>query len=235
MTTIFKGEPRTTRSSSGKHRVLVVDDHPVVRSGLTKLINDQPKLCVCGEAGSIATAVRAAARTRPDLIILDLTLEGNDGLEVCRQIRETAPHVPVLVLSMHDEELYAERAIRAGAMGYVMKQAPADQLLEAIRTVLAKRIYLSEKMASRCLRSVVEGRVRGGSDQLDPLERLTDRELQVFTMIAEGRTVRAIADALCLSPKTVEAHKDNMKQKLGISTSNELLRVAIETRVHRPL
>jgi DNA-binding NarL/FixJ family response regulator len=212
---------------SKKAKVLIVDDHAVVRQGLAELINDQPDLMACGEADSPPEAMKQIAATKPDVIVLDITLAGGDGIELCRQIRERWPAVAILVLSMHDESLYAERALRAGAMGYVMKQEPQNKVMAGIRRTLAGDTYLSEKMASKLLRSF-RG-MRGGDDRA-PIERLSDRELQIFRLIGEGRNVKDIADALFLSPKTVETHKEHIKQKLNLASSNDLLRYAIEAR-----
>jgi DNA-binding NarL/FixJ family response regulator len=211
-----------------KAKVVIVDDHAVVREGLAELINDQPDLVTCGEAQSPPQALKVIADTNPDVVVIDISLIGGDGIELCRQLREKWPDLAILVLSMHDESLYAERVLRAGAMGYVMKQEPQQTVMAAIRRVLAGETYLSEKMASKLLRSL-----RGSRSPADaaPLQRLSDRELQIFRLIGEGRSVKDIAEALFLSPKTVETHKDHIKQKLNLESSNDLLRYAIEARV----
>jgi DNA-binding NarL/FixJ family response regulator len=215
--------------SSGvtKKRVLIVDDHPIVRQGLAKLINDQPDLVTAGEAESPPAAVRAVTDLNPDLVILDLTLADGDGLELCKQLHDMHPDLPILIVSMHEESLYAERALRAGAMGYVMKQEPQDKVISAIRRVLGGDVYLSEAMAAKLLRGFKGTRA---DDDRSPLQRLSDRELQIFRLIGEGRSVKDIADTLFLSPKTVETHKEHIKQKLDLKTSNDLLRYAIEAR-----
>lgn len=212
--------------ASRKSKVFLVDDHPVLRQGLSKLINDQTDLAICGEAESPPTALEGVARTNPDLILLDLSLAGGDGIELCRQLQERFHGVPVLIISMHDESLYAERCLRAGAMGYVMKQEPAERVMTAIRKVLSGDIYLSESMSAKLLRNLSGARQANTS----PLERLSDRELEIFRLIGKGHSVRAIAEQLFLSPKTVEAHKVHIKQKLNLKTSNELLQYAIEAR-----
>jgi len=212
---------------TGKKRVVIVDDHAIVRQGLAELINDQPDLQAVGEAESPPAAMKVIEETNPDAAIVDITLAGGDGIELCRQIHERWPALAVLVLSMHDESLYAERVLRAGAMGYVMKQEPQEKVMAAIHRVLAGETYLSEKMAAKLLRSFTG---RGAADAA-PLERLSDRELQIFRMIGEGRVVKDIAEALFLSPKTVETHKEHIKQKLNLESSNDLLRYAIEARV----
>jgi len=205
-----------------------VDDHAIVRQGLGELINGQADLVVCGEADGPAQAMKAIGLAAPDVVVVDIMLNGGDGIELCRQVKDTWPKLPVLVLSMHEESLYAERALRAGALGYVMKQAPQDTVMAAIRRVLSGDVYLSDAMSAKLLRTFN----RSTSDtSASPLERLSDRELQIFQMIGQGRSVRDIADALFLSPKTVETHKEHIKQKLNLSSSNDLLRFAIEARV----
>jgi DNA-binding NarL/FixJ family response regulator len=212
-----------------KKRVVLIDDHAIVRQGLAELINDQAELTFVGEADSPPQAMKVIAETRPDVVVIDITLKNGDGIELCHQVHNEWPQMAILVLSMHDETLYAERALRAGAMGYVMKQEPQETVMSAIRRVLRGETYLSEKMASKLLRNIT-GR-RGGEAEASPLERLSDRELQVFRMIGQGRSVKDIADALFLSPKTVETHKEHIKQKLKLASSNDLLRYAIEARL----
>jgi DNA-binding NarL/FixJ family response regulator len=207
--------------------VFIVDDHPVLRQGLGRLISDQPDLAMCGEADSPVEAIRLLPGAKPDVVIVDLTLRGGDGLELCKQIRESFTTLPILVVSMHDESLYAERALKAGARGYVMKQAPQETVLTAIRTVCKGEVYLSDAMSAKLLRSF--SGAKADSD-LAPLDRLTDRELEIFRLIGEGNSVRAIAEKLFLSTKTVEAHKEHIKQKLNLKSSNELLQYAIEAR-----
>jgi DNA-binding NarL/FixJ family response regulator len=209
-----------------KSKVFLVDDHPILRQGLGKLINDQPDMTVCGEAENPPHALEGIGRTKPDLVLLDLSLAGGDGMELCRQLQERFSGLPVLVVSMHDESLYAERCLRAGAMGYVMKQEPPDRVVSAMRKVLSGNIYLSEAMSEKLLRNFSGGRRADAA----PLERLSDRELEIFRLIGKGHSVRAIAEQLFLSPKTVEAHKEHIKQKLNLKSSNELLQYAIEAR-----
>lgn len=211
-----------------KAKVVIVDDHAIVRQGLAELVNDQPDLVTCGEADGPPEAMKVIADTTPDVAVVDVTLAGGDGIELCRQIHEQWPGMALLVLSMHDESLYAERVLRAGAMGYVMKQAPQETVMAAIRRVLKGEIYLSEKMAAKLLRSFTGN--RSGGDAA-PLDRLSDRELQIFRLIGQGRSIKDIADELFLSPKTVETHKEHIKRKLNLHSSNDLLRYAIEARL----
>jgi DNA-binding NarL/FixJ family response regulator len=172
--------------------------------------------------------VRLLPTAKADVVIIDLTLRGGNGLELCKQIRDRFTTLPILVLSMHDEELYAERALKAGALGYVMKQEPQESVITGLRTVLEGEVYLSNKMSTKLLRSF-----SGPKSIADvrPLERLTNRELEIFRFIGEGQSVRAIAEKLFLSTKTVEAHKEHIKQKLNLKSSNELLQYAIEARM----
>jgi len=216
------------QTNQDKAKVLIVDDHAIVRQGLAELINDQPDLMTCGEAESPPQALKVLSEVKPDVAIVDVTLASGDGIELCRQIHEQWPSVGILVLSMHDESLYAERVLRAGARGYIMKQAPQDAVMTAIRRVLKGETYLSDAMASKLLRSFSGSR---STADVPPLERLSDRELQIFRMIGQGRSVKDIADELFLSPKTVETHKEHIKQKLNLQSSNDLLRYAIEARL----
>jgi DNA-binding NarL/FixJ family response regulator len=210
-----------------KYKVFLVDDHPVLRQGLGRLIDDQPDLAMCGDAESPVEAMRLLPAAKPDVVIVDLTLKGGDGLELCKQIRDRFTTLPILVVSMHDESLYAERALKAGARGYVMKQEPQEIVMTALRTVAKGEVYLSAKMSAKLLRSF--SGIKSDSD-LAPLERLTDRELEIFRLIGEGQSVRTIAEKLFLSTKTVEAHKEHIKQKLNLKSSNEVLQYAIEAR-----
>lgn len=218
---------KTQTNLQPKHRVFLVDDHPVLRQGLGRLIDDQPDLAMCGQAESPVEAMRLLPAAKADVVIVDLTLKGGDGLELCKQIRERFTKLPILVVSMHDESLYAERALKAGARGYVMKQEPQEIVMTALRTVAGGEVYLSAKMSAKLLRSF--SGVKSDSE-LAPLERLTDRELEIFRLIGDGQSVRSIAEKLFLSTKTVEAHKEHIKQKLNLKSSNELLQYAIEAR-----
>ena len=216
----------TKEQASGrtrKSRALIVDDHPVVRRGLAQLIDREPNLQVCGEAGTVREALQAVADLDPDVVVVDVVLKSGSGIELVKDIKARRPDLPVLVLSMHDESLFAERALRAGARGYIMKQEATGKLLEAIRRVLKGEVYLSDGMASRMLLSFVGGRAgEGGS----ALESLTDRELEVFQMIGRGLTTRQIAHDIHLSVKTIETHREHIKKKLGLRNATELLQHA---------
>jgi DNA-binding NarL/FixJ family response regulator len=210
-----------------KTRVLLVDDHPMIRQGLAALINEEPNLMVCGEAGSKRQGLELIAALQPNLAIVDISLDEGDGIELIKEVRARYPHVLLLVLSMHDEGVYAERAVRAGAGGYVMKAEAAETVMAAIHCVLSGKIYISAKVTDQLLRWVGTGRTDTRSCK-SPVERLTDRELQIFHLLGEGVRVREIATQLYISTKTVESHRVNIKEKLGLQTSAELLRYAIQ-------
>ena len=211
-------------SSSGKARVLLVDDHPIVRQGLGQLINEEPDLSVCAEAEDFQQAL-ASLDCNPDVAIVDISLKERSGIELIKEIRSRKPQLPILVLSMHDESLHAERVLRAGAKGYIMKQEATEQVMNAIRKVLKGEVYLSDKMASRMVNRLVAGPQNiGGS----PIERLSDREFEVFQMIGQGTGPSEIAEKLGLSVKTVETHRERIKEKLNLATGSELIRYAMQ-------
>ena len=216
---------------SARRRILLVDDHPFMRAGLGQLIDCQPDLVVGGEAGNPAEALQALARQQPDLILTDLTMPGRSGLEFIKDLRAAHPEVPILVVSMHDEAVYAERALRAGARGYIMKEAGGENLLGAIRQVLRGEVYVSHKMSARILEAVSSRRPRGSSS---PIEQLTDREFEVFQLIGQGKGTREIAAELHLSPKTVDVHRSHLKEKLGLADSTALIRHAVRWVETRP-
>jgi DNA-binding NarL/FixJ family response regulator len=207
-----------------RKRVFVVDDHPMVRRGLVQTIDNEPDLAVCGQGEDTYAAVRAIGEAKPDVAVVDISLKGGDGIELVKELKRQGLDTPVLILSMHDEMLYAERALRAGARGYIMKQEAPETLVGAIRKVLGGETYVSPTMGGTLLRRIAGGRTR---EAVTPMARLTDRELEVFRMIGAGQTVKEIADKLCLSAKTVEAHREHIKEKLNLRTSAELLRFAV--------
>jgi DNA-binding NarL/FixJ family response regulator len=206
---------------NGVGRVLIVDDHPIVRQGLTQLIAQASDLEVCGEAADAATAVLAIDELHPDVAVVDLMLKESSGIELIKDIKSRCPDVRVLVISMHDEAVYAERALRAGAHGYIMKEEATHKVLTAIRRVLAGDVYVSDEMVGRILRRMV------GGNQSDGIDRLSDRELEVFQWIGRGLSVGEIADRLKVSPKTIESYRSHIKEKLSLATANEVLRVAV--------
>ncbi len=207
-----------------KKAILIVDDHPLMRRGLTALIDSEPDLVVCAEAGTYRTALQVIARRPPDLAIVDLSLDGGeDGLDLVKALKVSHATIPALVLSMHPEAVYAERVLRAGARGYLAKQHLGETVLVAIRRVLAGSIYITETLGIELASRFVGG---DGKPQ-SPLATLTDRELQVFRLIGEGRRTREIAPILHLSPKTIESYREHLKQKLNIDGSPELVRRAV--------
>jgi DNA-binding NarL/FixJ family response regulator len=216
-------------SHAKKHRVLLVDDHPIVRQGLGLLIDREPDLTVCGEAESARSAFHAITTLRPDIVVLDISLSGPDGLDVLKDIRARATSLPVLVLSMHDESIYAERAMRAGANGYIMKQEATEKVLVAIRRILQGEVYLSDRLTSSMLLQYARGDTRA---QGSPLVNLSDRELEVFRLIGEGHGTRQIADELHVSVKTIESYQAHIKEKLSLRNSRELVQHAIEWTVN---
>ena len=212
-----------------RSRVLLVDDHPVVRERMTELIDQQADLVVCGEAEDAHDALEAVHATRPDVLIADLSLKKSHGIELIKDLKNQFPHLPVLVLSMHDESLYAERVIRAGARGYVNKQEATRTILDAIRRVLAGEIYMSPTMSAAVLQRLA-GQARGDN----PLSALTDREMEIFQLLGQGLTTQAIARTLHIIIKTVHAHREHIKKKLGFRTSAELRRYASLAEGDRP-
>ena len=209
---------------AAKKKLLLIDDHPIMRHGLAQLINMESDLDVCGEAGSSAEGLKLVGKYRPDLVIVDLTLPDKHGLEFIKDLQALHPGTLVLVLSMHDESLYAERALRAGARGYLMKETAADNLIKAVRRVLEGGIYVSEKMAGVMLEMVAGQRRQNGSASL---ERLTDRELEVLQLIGHGKGTRQIAEQLHVSVRTIDAHRAHIKDKLQLPDGNALVRYAV--------
>ncbi len=215
----------TKSPSIPKARVLVVDDHPVIRDGLIRLIDKQGDLVCCGEAGTVMEAQIAVAKHKPDLVILDLRLKGRDGLELIKSLKSQFANLCILILSQYDAPLYVERALRAGALGYVVKEQAAEEVLIAIRTVLTGQVYLTPVMASLLLHKFVgtpSKAARAG------VEQLTDRELHVLQLLGAGKSTREIAAELNLSFKTIEAHRENIKHKLGLQGAAALIHYATE-------
>ena len=212
-----------------KKAVFIVDDHPLLRRGLALMIDREPDLTVCGEAEDALAAMKAIALKKPDILIVDISLNGPDGLELLKGLRAQHPHLPVLILSMHDESIYAERALRARANGYIMKQEATEKVLIAVRKILNGEIYLSDRMASKLLHQYI-GSAR--SELPSELSALSDRELEVFRLIGEGRSTRQIAEELHLSMKTVETYQAHIKDKLSLASGRELVQHAIQAKLH---
>ena len=213
------------KSGSGKspQRVLIVDDHPLLRDGLIKVINQQAGLAVCGEAADARAGLAAVAKCRPDVAIVDLSLEEGNGLDLIKDIHALEPKLPILVLSMHPENLYAERAVRAGARGYVMKHEPVAQVIAALRKVLAGGMALSDNILCRLLGATESGPAQA---EESPAKRLSDRELEVFRMLGQGQGTRQIAQKLSLAVSTIESYRASIKQKLGVERATELVALA---------
>ncbi len=207
-----------------RKRVLIIDDHPFMRAGLGQLIERQADLTVCGEAGNPAEALTVIPAAKPDLILTDLTMPGRSGLEFVKDLLAADATVLVLVVSMHDEVVYAERALRAGARGYIMKEAGGEALLGAIRQILKGDVYVSPRMSARILDNISARKPRGSSS---PIEKLTDREFEVFQLIGQGKSTRDIAEQLHLSPKTVDVHRSHIKEKLELTDVTALIRHAV--------
>jgi len=213
------------KPEQAKAKVFLVDDHPLVREWLSQLIQREDDLAVCGEAEDTQEALHKIEETKPDIVVADISLKNTHGLELVKDLQARLPSLPVLVLSMHDESLYAERVLRAGAKGYITKQEATKKILQAVRQVLSGQIYISEKMASRMVHKMVLGRTE---NQKSAIERLTDRELEVFQLIGRGQGTRRIATDLHLGVKTVESYRARIKEKLKLEDGTQLLQHAIQ-------
>jgi DNA-binding NarL/FixJ family response regulator len=210
--------------SAKKQRAVIVDDHPLFRERLAQLINHELDMEVCGEAENPQDAIQLIRNTCPDLAIIDVTLKGSSGLELIKSIKALSIGIPILVLSMHDEALYAERALRAGATGYITKHQVADQIIQAVRRVLAGEVYLSERMTASFLKSLTSAGVKSIPR---PVDRLSDRELEVLELIGSGRTTREIAEMLKLGVTTVDTYRVRIKEKMNFQNGPELQHFAI--------
>ena len=213
-----------TGAKTGKHKVLIVDDHPIVRHGLGELIARQPDLEMCGEAADASEALRHVETTRPDVAVIDISLNGENGIELIGQLKALYPEVKILVSSMHDEKTFAGRALRAGALGYINKRESIRKVVDAVRQVLRGEIYLSPQMANQLLHRAAVGEPLDH----DPIETLSNRELEVFEMIGQGMNTQQIAGKLGLSPRTIETHRKKIKTKLNLPNSAQLSRTAFQ-------
>ena len=211
--------------ASAKHRLLIVDDHPLFREGLRQIIERDPELTVCGEASSAAEALEAIPQIKPDLVLVDISLGGTSGIDLLKAIRTEYEELPVLVVSMHEESLYAERALRAGAMGYIMKHEPGKTVKAAIHKLLGGEMYLSEKMSSAVISKFMRGQ---GDRPASPIELLSDRELEVFRMLGQGKGTRQIAQDLVITIATVNSFRNRIKEKLHLKTATEVMLHAIQ-------
>jgi len=218
-------EMTKSEATTAMTRILIVDDHPLVREGLIGLLAAQSDFVVCGEASGIAEARRVVAETKPDVAIIDLTLSDGNGVELIKELKAKCGRLKLLVLSMHDESLFAERALRAGAVGYVSKHEASRTIVQAVRTILSGKLYLSPNMTEL----VVQRAFIAGADLGRPaVDRLTDREREVFELIGQGLSSRQIAVKLEVSPKTIETHREHIKDKLELTTGTELTRYAVQ-------
>lgn len=216
---------KTSEETSAKRRVLIVDDHPVFRHGITALINAEPDLVVCGEAASSPGALDAMRTLKPDIALLDISLPGTNGIELIKLMKAEYPKLPLLMLSMHDESLYALRALKAGALGYVMKAEALTHVLDALRKALKGEIYVSPRLSERLIFQAIQS-VDGSSGS--PVDRLSDRELEVLELLGRGFGTKEIAAELHLSVKTIETHRAHIKEKLGFRDAGEMVRFAID-------
>jgi len=202
-----------------RKKIFIVDDHPVFREGLVVLVKREADLAVCGEADTAVAALEGIKKLQPDLVLADIGLPGKSGMELIKDLQALCPEIPVLVISMHDETLYAERVLRAGGRGYIMKQEGPERILQVIRQTLAGQLYLSPKMSGRVL-DAISGR---NARNRPPVARLTDRELEILQLLGQGKDSHAIAAQLNLSVKTVDAHRGNIKEKLNLESGTELI------------
>ena len=213
------------KNSDDKARVLIVDDHPIVRQGLSELINHEKDLVVCAQAEDASEGMAAIKSSKPDIAVVDISLKEKNGVELIKDIKAQYPDLPVLVLSMHDESLYAERALRAGARGYIMKHEATGKVITGIHAILNGQVFVSDKMAAKMVYKLVGGSGTAGNSAID---NLSDRELEVFNLIGKGHGTRQIAEKLYLSIKTIETYRAHIKEKLNLSSAGELLQHAIQ-------
>jgi DNA-binding NarL/FixJ family response regulator len=222
---VMVSEQPRDKIDGNKAKILIVDDHPLVREGLADLVNKEKDLVVCGQAEDAHQAMEAIRELKPDMAIVDISLKETSGLELIKDIKIRHPSLPVLTLSMHEESVYAERALRAGAKGYIMKREATKKVVTAIRKVLRGQLYLSEKMTTRLVRKFVDGKPEAGTS---PIDRLTDRELEVFSLLGWGKGTRQISEKLHLSVKTIETYRSRIKEKLNLTSASELLQHAFQ-------
>lgn len=212
-------------TARSQKKVVIVDDHPIVRQGIRAVLSQEPEFSVVGEADSLGNAMAVIEDTAPNIVIVDIALKGSDGLELIKSIRYQENDVPILVMSMYDESLYAERVLRAGANGYIMKEAVNENIVEAVHKILGGDIYFSDAARLRILQGVAQSK---GDESVSPIERLSDRELEVFRLIGSGRGTRQIAEQLSLSIKTVETYRAHLKEKLNLENASALVQTAVQ-------
>ena len=212
------------KTTTEKTRIFIVDDHPLLRKGLGELINQEPDMMVVGEADDAPTGIKGITTIRPDLVIVDISLKSMNGLELIKNIKVLDPSIQVLVLSMHDETVYALRVLKAGAKAYVMKQEMVEKVMEAIRRIRAGKVFVSDRVATQMLRTVVDG---GDPSKNSPVDSLSDRELEIVALIGNGTATREIADKLHISIKTVESHRAHIKEKLKLENATQLVQFCV--------
>jgi DNA-binding NarL/FixJ family response regulator len=222
---IMARKKQSDKTTEDKSKILLVDDHPIVRKGLAELVNHESDLEVCGQAEDAHQAMKAIKEMKPNMAVVDISLKETSGLELIKDIHSQHPNLPVLALSMHDESLYAERALRAGAMGYIMKQEATENVIVAMRRILGGEIYVSDRMAARMVRKFLAGQTETTTSAV---ECLSDRELEVFHLIGRGYGTRQISERLHLSVKTIETYRAHIKDKLNLTDAAELLQHAIQ-------
>jgi DNA-binding NarL/FixJ family response regulator len=228
-----RGGKASSNENAGKRRVVIIDDHPLVRQGLVQLINLRSGHTVIGEADTAARGLEIVRKEQPDLVIMDMSLPQSDGLELVKQIKSEFPRLPMLIISMHDERVYAERVLRAGARGYLMKKEPSEKVFQAIDNVLRGEIFVSDRVKQDMLEYSATGR-RPFQDGGSPLDHLSDRELQVFQLLGNGIPTREIAQQLHLSVKTIECYRENLKVKMNLRSGAELVQRAIQWSKSQP-
>jgi DNA-binding NarL/FixJ family response regulator len=217
--------PEQSMKKKGKIRIVIVDDHPVVRNGLAAIINNEPDMEVCGEADNAYQALKTVEELQPDVIVADISLKDSNGLELTKSIKSSNPKSLVIILSIHDESVYAERALLAGAQAYLMKDAASDNIVKSIRTVLSGEIYVSSTISKKFLHAIA--RDKAGTART-PIDSLSDREFEVFRLIGEGYKASQIGAQLCLSTKTIETYRSRIKEKLNLANAAELLKYSIK-------
>jgi DNA-binding NarL/FixJ family response regulator len=219
------GAPTDADVTIIKKKILLVDDHPITRQGIRALVEQLPDVMICGEADSAPRATELVEKLKPDLTIVDITLKSTNGIELTKNLRVQAPNMQILIVSMHDENIYAERALRAGAMGYLMKQEASENIITAIKRIQGGEIYLSDRIKEKMLHRLVNHR---NEEVVSPIETLSDREMEVFQLIGNGYGTRQIATKLNLSVKTIDSYREHLKEKLNLATGSELVRYAIQ-------
>jgi DNA-binding NarL/FixJ family response regulator len=219
--------PDTQKDTQKKTKILVVDDHPIVRQGLAQVINQEPDMVMDSEAADVAEAMERFRKAKPDFAIIDISLKGGNGLDLTKSLLALDPKFPVLIMSMHDESLYVQRVLKAGARGYLMKQEASERVVNAVRKILAGDVYVSERMNEALLNQLASGS-SGKNAKSASVENLSDRELEILQLVGQGHGTRQIAEEIHVSVKTVESHYAKIKEKLNLKNANELIQYAVK-------